>query len=91
VHDLVIVLMHFRLSTHGVTADIKAAFLQVGVLPEHQKYLKFMWMLHDEVVFSQFLHVLFGLSPSPGLLQHVILYHSRMKTLKLGSPLAVKL
>lgn len=69
-------LLRFRENKIGVVADIKKAFLQIGVNEKDRNYLKFLWMdtQGQEVVFRH-KRVVFGLISSPFLLGACLEYH----------------
>ena len=72
------ILIRFRMHKVIVMSDIKQAFLNVAVHPEHVDYLRFLWCENgtaDEITIYRFLVVVFGLTPSPFLLQATIRYH----------------
>ena len=50
-------------------ADIKQAFLNVAITPEHRDYLLFLWYAldSDETIVYKFCRVVFGLTSSPFL------------------------
>ena len=62
------ILLRFRLNKIGVLADIKQAFLNVGIATQHRGYLRFLWyhlQAEDEqVVIYRFLRVVFGITSS---------------------------
>jgi hypothetical protein len=70
------ILLRFRLNKIGVLADIKQAFLNVGIDAQHRDYLRFLWydlQAEDEqVVIYRFLRVVFGITSSPFLLNGTI-------------------
>ena len=70
------VLLRFRLNRIAITADIKQAFLNVGIHPEHRDFLRFLWYdSNDQVVVYRFRRVVFGLTSSPFLLNATIKQH----------------
>ncbi|CAB4039144.1 PREDICTED: uncharacterized protein LOC100197852, partial [Paramuricea clavata] len=73
------ILLRFRLNKIGVLADIKQAFLNVGIDVQHRDYLRFLWydlQAEDEqVVIYRFLRVVFGITSSPFLLNGTIRRH----------------
>ena len=38
------ILLRFQLDYIGILADIKQVFLNVGLFPEHQMFLRFLWV-----------------------------------------------
>ena len=73
------ILLRFRLNKIGVLADIKQAFLNVGIAALHRDYLRFLWydlQAEDEqVVIYRFLRVVFGITSSPFLLNGTVRHH----------------
>ena len=65
--NLVFVLLRFRQHHFAVTADIEGMFLQVGVLPEDQPSLRFLWREDPTavVVVHQYTRHIFGARDSP--------------------------
>ena len=74
------ILVRFRLHKIAIISDIKQAFLNFGISPSDQDYLRFIWF---DDVFSQnpkkimfcFKRVVFGLTCSPFLLNATIREH----------------
>lgn len=74
------ILIRFRLNKVAITADIKQAFLNIGIHPDHRDYLRFLWHDFDgghDVVVYRFLRVVFGVTSSPFLLNGTIRQHLR--------------
>ena len=72
------VLLRFTLHKVVVMSDIKQAFLNVEVHPDHVDFLRFLWRENgdSEVITTyRFLVVVFGQTPSPFLLLATIQYH----------------
>ena len=71
------ILIRFRLNTIAIMADIKQAFLNVAITPEHRDYLRFLWYAldSDETIVYKFCRVVFGLTSSPFLLNATIKHH----------------
>lgn len=69
------VLLGFRKEEVGVTADVKAAFLQISVAPSDRDYLRFLWRSGDKVITYRHKRVVFGLTCSPFLLGATIKFH----------------
>lgn len=70
------VLGRFRTGKIGVIADIKRAFLQIGICVDDRDYLKFFWC--DEqgsIKVYRHTRVVFGVTSSPFLLAGVINHH----------------
>ena len=76
------ILLRFRIGKIGLVSDIKKAFLQIEVAPEHRNYLRFLW--YDDVykpnpklIILRFTRVVFGLTCSPFLLNGTLKSHLR--------------
>ena len=72
------VLLRFILRRIVVMSDIKQAFLNVEVHPDHVDFLRFLWRKEgnaDDMTVFRFLVVLFALTPSPFLLLATIRHH----------------
>ncbi|XP_028403430.1 uncharacterized protein LOC114526129 [Dendronephthya gigantea] len=71
------ILLRFRLNRIGILADIRQAFLNVAISPEHRTFLRFLWydIDSDEQIIYQFSRVVFGLTSSPFLLNATIKHH----------------
>ena len=70
------ILLRFWTGKIGLIADIKQAFLQIEVAPEHRDFLRFMWFIevfksHPELISLCFTRV-FGLTCRPFLLNGTI-------------------
>ncbi len=75
------ILLRFWLSKTGVLADIRQAFLNIGISKEHADYLRFLWYDLTEqgepinIITYRFLRVVFGVTSSPFLLNGTIRHH----------------
>lgn len=73
------ILLRFRMNKIGILADIKQAFLNINIHPDHRDFLRFLWrdpsLPDKEVVVSRFLRLVFGLTSSPFLLNGTIRQH----------------
>ena len=73
------VLLRFRFNRIGILADIKQAFLNVGIDDEHKDFLRFLWYDFDasdnRLVVFRFLRAVFGVTSSPFLLNATIRHH----------------
>ena len=72
------IMLRFRTNNIAIISDIKQAFLNVGVHPDHVDYLRFLWFDlddGDDVIMYRFRRVLFGSTSSPFLLQGTIHHH----------------
>ena len=65
--SLLHVLFRFREHSYAVSADIEAMFMQVGVLPEDQRSLRFLWREDStsDVEVYQYTRHIFGPKDSP--------------------------
>ncbi|XP_048478552.1 uncharacterized protein LOC125488881 [Plutella xylostella] len=72
-----IMLMRFRAKSIGITADIKKAFLQISLIEDDRKYLRFLWWKDngEEIITYRHRRVVFGLTCSPFLLAATIKHH----------------
>lgn len=72
-------LLRFRLNKIGGLADIKQAFLNVGIDKQHRGYFRFLWYDLDaedeKIITYRFLRIVFGLTSSPFLLNGTIRHH----------------
>ena len=71
------VLLKFRMNFIGILADIKQAFLNVEISPEHKDFLRFL-LINEEsgrVIIYRFLRLVFGITSSPFLLNGTIKHH----------------
>ncbi|XP_064475782.1 uncharacterized protein LOC135389679 [Ornithodoros turicata] len=83
--DLVPVLLRFRLHRITITADIRKAFLQIGIREKDRDALPFLWFNHaptwddpkPEVECWRMTRVPFGTSASPFLLTATLQHHLR--------------
>ena len=74
------ILLRFRNGKIGLIANIKQAFLQREVAPEHRDFLLFIWFddefkSHTELISLRFTRVLFGPTCSPFLLNGAVKSH----------------
>ncbi|GFS58693.1 integrase catalytic domain-containing protein [Trichonephila clavipes] len=68
----------FRFGKFGVIADIKKAFLQIGLQERDRPFLRFFWRekgKNDNITVYQHNRVVFGISSSPFLLGATIEFH----------------
>ncbi len=66
-------LLRFRVHATAVTADIEAAFLQIGIREDDRDFLRFLWfddISKDKpsIVQYRFCRLVFGLTCSPAIL-----------------------
>ena len=71
------ILLRFRLNKIAIIADIKQAFLNVGISREHQDFLRFLWqdIKNESIVVYRFQRAVFGVNSSPFLLNATIRRH----------------
>ncbi|KAH9512026.1 Cytochrome P450 4V2, variant 2 [Dermatophagoides farinae] len=66
-------LIRIRLFKYFCTADLRKAFLQIAIYPEHQKYLRLLWKENDNQIKKYQMTVLpFGVISSPAILTQVV-------------------
>ncbi|XP_017461143.1 PREDICTED: uncharacterized protein LOC108354472, partial [Rhagoletis zephyria] len=65
-------LMSFRKHPVAVIADISKAFLQIEIVPEHRKYLRFLWKTEEGLKIFEMCRLPFGLVSSPAILMTAI-------------------
>ena len=65
--SLIHILIRFRQHKYAVSADIEGMFLQVGVIPEDQPSLRFLWREDPaaEIAVYQYVRHIFGSKDSP--------------------------
>ena len=74
------ILIRFRIGKYGLVADIKQAFLQIGLNEEHRDFVRFLgptniYAINPEVAILRFARVVFVLSSNPFLLNATIKHH----------------
>ena len=74
------VLLRFGIGRIALISDIVQAFLNIEIDPKHQDLARFLWMILNDngemkIVVYKFLRVLFGLTPSPFLLNGTVKEH----------------
>ena len=74
------ILVRFRCYRYALTSDIKSAFLNIRVNEEDRDFLRFLWVDNitnpdPAIVIKRFTSVLFGLAPSPFLLNATVCTH----------------
>ena len=74
------ILRRFTTGKIGLISDIKQAFLQIEISPEHRDYLRFLWYddvckSNPELIILRFARDLFGLTCSPFLLNGTVKCH----------------
>ncbi|XP_055951657.1 uncharacterized protein LOC129987739 [Argiope bruennichi] len=80
------ILTRFRKEKIDVIADIRKAFLQIGVSPTYRDYLRFLWIGNDGQL-KEYRHcrVVFGVTSSPFLLNSTIQLHLQTVLEKIGT------
>lgn len=73
-------LLRFRLHRVAIMADIEKAFLMVSIAQDDREFLRFLWVddpfkSDPEIVAYRFTRVVFGVSPSPFLLNATVRHH----------------
>ena len=71
------ILLRFRLNKIAILADIKQAFLNISIHPEHRDFVRFLWrnQTNGKIDVYRFNTVVFGLTSSPFLLNDTIRKH----------------
>jgi len=74
------ILLKFQSHPIGLTADIEKVFHQIVIEPKDKDALRFLWFDdinkdRPEIVQNQFCRLVFGLTPSPAILNKTIQYH----------------
>ena len=78
------IILRFRTNKIAIIADIKQAFLNIAVHPDHVDFTRFLWFSSEEckeIIVYRFLRVVFGMTCSPFLLQGTIHHHCDQKVL----------
>jgi len=70
--DLLHHLLNFRSHPFVFTADLKKAFLQIQIKPEHRRYLRFLWQESGKIVAYQMTVLPFGVISAPAILTKVV-------------------
>ena len=74
--SLIQILLRFGNAPVPLVADIQKAFLQVSVKPEDRDFLKIAWLdKSNQIRYSRFTRVCFGLNCGPALLLTVLNFH----------------
>lgn len=70
------ILLRFREGKIGVTADVRKAFLQIGMCVDERNFLRFLWFDRSgKVVSYRHFRLVFGLTCSPFILAVIINSH----------------
>ena len=74
------IMLSFRSKQVALVGDLEKAFLMVAVDERHRDFLRFLWIsnIHSdtpEIVIKRFCRLVFGLSPSPFLLNATLHHH----------------
>ncbi|XP_064486179.1 uncharacterized protein LOC135398725 [Ornithodoros turicata] len=83
VPDLVQLLLKFRLHRIAITADVRKAFLQIGIKQEDRDFLRFLWFANSPALNNEereleewrMTRVPFGTTASPFLLAATLSHH----------------
>ena len=62
---LTVIICRFRHKNVAISADIEGMFMQVGVRPHDQKFLRFLWKEGEKLFCFQFRRHIFGARCSP--------------------------
>ena len=93
------VLLRFRGCNYVIIADIEKAFLQIHLSPKHRRYVRFLWLADtnntnyedfevNELIEYEVCRVLFGLTPSPFLLNGTLRMHIKSHDKEITESLA---
>ena len=69
------ILLRFRLYRFALVSDIQQAFLHVGIHKDHQDFLRFLFLIDNELVIFRFTVAIFGAKSSSFLLNGTIDSH----------------
>ena len=74
------IMLRFRTKQVALVGDLEKAFLMVAVEECHKDFLRFLWIncpeaTTPEIVIKRFCRLVFGLSPSPFLLNATLRHH----------------
>ena len=74
------ILLKFRSYPIGIVADVEKAFHQIVVSPKDRNMLRFLWFddigkQNPQIIQYQFCRLVFGLTPSPAILNETIHHH----------------
>ena len=58
-------LLRFRQYSVAITADIEAKFMQIGIQPQDQDYLRFLWIENGKEKIFKYNRLIFGATCSP--------------------------
>ena len=88
------VLFRFRMHQIGFTADIEKAFHQIAISPDDRDMLRLLWFDNinseePQIIQYRFCRLVFGLTPSPAILQGIIQHH--LSRYKISHPETVRL
>ena len=80
-HKIFDILMRFRTNKIAIISDIKQAFLNINVDPNHRDFLRFLWFddinaESPQIIAWRFITLVFGVTSSPFLLNGTIREHS---------------
>ena len=88
------ILLRFRSYPIALVADIEKAFLMISIAPKDREVLRFLWLKdvfqeESEIIKLRFTRVVFGVSPSPFLLNATIQHH--IEKYQISHPEVVKI
>ena len=74
------ILLKFRSYPIGIVADMEKAFHQIVVSPKDRNMLRFLWFddigkQNPQIIQYRFCRLVFGLTPSPAILNKTIHHH----------------
>ena len=77
------ILCRFRMNEVALVSDLRQAFLQIEIAPEHTDYLRFLWYLdindgNSKLLILKFLRLTFGLTSSPFILSATLRHHMNL-------------
>ena len=78
ISGIINILNRFRWHNIGLTSDIEKAFLNIEIAEEHHDVLRMLWIddiFTDNLLVKRFQRVVFGLKPSPFLLNRTVKHH----------------
>lgn len=75
IQEIPAVLARFRVNAIGVAADVKQAFLQISLAQDDRDVLRFLWWKEGRLQEYRHCRVVFGVAPSPFLLNATIKHH----------------
>ena len=81
------ILLHFREGKLGMTADVRKAFLKIGIADKDRDFLRFLWLdSAGKIITFRHRRVVFGVTSSPFMLAAVICHHLNFILSSLDDP-----